>query len=315
MSYAASANLPTKAEVILLTEKAKLGFMDKLHLFRRDAKLYIASVTASSFANGMSGVIFNLYLLEAGYHEDFIGYFLSISLFATAGVALLAGMVTDRTARKIIIVVAGAVSFVSVVLQYNTLDPFYLVASQVFLGASSAFTQVAVSPYLTDLSTEVERTYLFGFGSGMGQLTVLFGNLSGGALPTIMLVLFGPGYRLLDAYKLTLWISLIPLLLSIVLFLPMTRDRSPERKSHFGLSNVKHWPFIGRYTFTVGTVGLGAGMIVMFFSLYFKTEFGASAELIGLIFAINTAVLASGSFSQPRWLIGLGKSEQWSLQK
>ncbi|RDE16146.1 MAG: hypothetical protein C4K47_02005, partial [Candidatus Thorarchaeota archaeon] len=173
----AGASVPVNAEETLLTDKTKLGYMDKLRLFRRDAKLYIASVTASSFSNGMSSVIFNLYLLEAGYLEDFIGYFLSISLFATAFVAFPAGMVTDRTSRKSIILISNMMSFIAVGVQYSTLMPVGLVTSQILLGTSSAFAQVAIYPYVTDVSTEVERTHLFGFSSGMAQLAVLFGNL------------------------------------------------------------------------------------------------------------------------------------------
>lgn len=290
-----------------MTEKVRLGYMDKLRLFRRDAKLYIVSVTTGSLSMGMSSVIFSLYLLEAGYLEDFIGYYLSISLFSTACLAFVAGMVTDRASRKSIIMISNTVSFVAVAVQYSTLDPVGLVASQVFLGAFSAFSQVAVAPFITDLSTEVERTHLFGFSSGMAGLAMLCGNLLGGLIPGISMALFGPSFSLLYAYRLTLWLALIPLFLSTALIVPIKHDPKPEGKGHFGVSNVKHWPFIGRYSFCVTTVGLGAGMIVMFFSLYFKTEFGASPQLIGLIFALNTTVLASGNFLAAAMADRIGK--------
>jgi len=279
-----------------LTDNMKLGYMDKLGLFRKDAKLFIASMAASALASGMNGVIFNLYLFKAGYLEDFIGLFLSTSLFATASVAFLAGMITDRASRKRILLTSNAISLVAVAIQYSTLEPMGLLISQALLGASSAFVQVAWSPYITDLSTERERAHLFGFSSGTAQLSVLFGNILGGVLPGVLLVFLGPHVSLLDAYRLTLWLSLLPLIISTVLVIPMTHDSNVGRKSRLGVSNVKHWGFIGRYTLTIGTTGLGAGMIVTFFSLYFFTEFKANQELIGLIFGINTVVLASGNF-------------------
>ena len=90
-----------------MEEQVRLSYVEKLRLFKKDAKLYIASAASGAFSAGMSGVIFNLYLIEAGFIEDFIGFFLSISMFATAGVAFIAGMVTDRSSRKTIILGAN----------------------------------------------------------------------------------------------------------------------------------------------------------------------------------------------------------------
>ncbi|TFG94210.1 MFS transporter, partial [Candidatus Thorarchaeota archaeon] len=86
-----------------MQRKDGLGYIGKLRLFQRDAKLYIAIFSLGSFSFGISGVIFNLYLTDAGFSEDFIGFFLSISMFATAGIAFVAGLLTDRASRKKII--------------------------------------------------------------------------------------------------------------------------------------------------------------------------------------------------------------------
>jgi MFS family permease len=72
-------------------------------------------------------------------------------------------------------------------------------------------------------------------------------------------------------------------------------------------SNVANWGFIGKYSLTISTVGLGAGVIVLYFNLFFKNEFGANSELIGIIFAINMVVLALGNFLAPALSDKLGK--------
>ena len=97
-----------------------IGYIGKLRLFNKDAKLYIAIWSLGSFSFGISGVIFNLYLQDAGFNEDFIGFFLSVSMFATAAVAFVAGLLTDKASRKKIILAANVVVYISVCSVHNT---------------------------------------------------------------------------------------------------------------------------------------------------------------------------------------------------
>jgi len=242
-------------------------------------------------------------MVEAGFSEDFLGFFLSISMFATAGIAIFAGMYTDRRSRKRIVMVALFVNFLMICIQYTSLDPNILMASQIFLGLSSAFTQVSWGPFITDLSTDEERAHLFGFSSGISLLSVLAGNLIGGFLPDLLNSSFG----LFTSYRSTLWFSLVPMLIGGILVVPMSRDIVTSQESKFGLQNVKNWKFIGQYATTVTTVGLGAGMIVLFFNIFFKQEFAADSSLIGIIFGINTIVLAAGNFMAPALSDRIGK--------
>jgi MFS family permease len=291
-----------------LNETTKLGYVGKLHLFKRDARLYILIMSIGAFANGINSVVFNLYLEGDGIHTaDFIGFFLSISMFATAGISFVAGILTDRQSRKRIILVASVISFLCVVIQYLTLDSLALVSSAVLIGISGAFSQVAWSPYITDLSTDEERAHLFGFSQGVSLLALFVGNLFGGFLPGVFSNLFGFLAESVPAYRLTLLVTLVPSAISMGLIILMSNDTSTCLTLKLGLKNVTHWSFIGKYAATVTTVGMGAGVIVMFFNLFFKYQFSASSELIGIIFGINTIVLSSGNFLAPALADRIGK--------
>ncbi len=289
-----------------VSEEVQLGYVDKVRLFGKDARLFIISNATASFAFGISNVIFNLYMVEAGFSEDFLGFFLSISMFATAGIAILAGMLVDRRARKPIIFIASTIAFVALVIQYTTLNPTYLLLSQVMMGLVSAFNQVSWMPFITDLSSEEERAHLFGFSGGISLLSVLCGNLIGGYLPRVLLTMFGIT-SLFVAYQLTLWVSLAPQVISLLALVPMTRDKPSPSKFRIGFSNVTNRGFIAKYSSAVMTVGLGAGMIVLFFNIFFAQEFAADSALIGVIFGINTLVLAAGNFAAPALADRIGK--------
>lgn len=291
----------------------RLGYAERLRSFGRDARLYIASTTVGSFSWGISSVIFNLYLVEAQISEDFIGFFLSVAMFTTASIAILAGLFSDRTSRKRIVLVAGFVSLAAVGVQYVVLDRFLLLLSQVFIGITSAFSQVSWGSYISDLSTDEERAHLFGISSGISLLSLLAGNLVGGFLPD----LFQDWFLLPDlltCYRYTLLLTLVPLALSSVLVLFMTADQPraralprPGSSRRFNVRNVTHWGFIGRYALTVTVVGLGAGMIVQFFNIFFSEAYEVPSWLMGMIFGINTTVLAVGSFLSPAIADHLGK--------
>ncbi|TFG31324.1 MFS transporter [Candidatus Thorarchaeota archaeon] len=289
--------------------KDDLGYIGKIRLFKKDAKLYIAISSFGAFSFGISGVIFNLYLQDAGFSEDFIGFFLSVSMFATAAVAFVAGLLTDKASRKKIILAANIVVYISVVVQYTTLNTIGLLLSQVFLGLSSAFREVAWSPYLTDLSTERERAHLFGFAGGISLLAVLAGNLLGGFLPQVFAGMLGipEGTSLVVAYQYTLWISLIPSLFAVLLVTQMTTDTPTSTNIRHALKSIKNWGFIGKYASTITAVGLGAGTIVMFFNLYFTHEFPIDSTLLGIIFALNTILLSAGNFLAPALADRIGK--------
>lgn len=292
-----------------MTEDEKLSYIGKLHLFGRDAKLYIIIAFLGAFSWGISGVIFNLYLRDAGFPEDFIGFFLSVSMFATAGIAFLAGMFTDRSSRKKIILVANIIAFLVLVIQYTTINPVGLIASQIFLGLSSAFREVAWSPYVTDISSNKERAHLFGVGSGISLLGVFAGNLIGGSMPQVFAGMLGLSSTdsLVDPYRFTLWISLIPSVLAILLITQMTTDTPSYTTARLALRNVKNWGFIGKYTSATASVGLGAGMIVMFFNLFFTHEFPIDSGLLGIIFGVNTIILSAGNFLAPALADKIGK--------
>ncbi|MFX0108904.1 MAG: MFS transporter [Candidatus Hodarchaeota archaeon] len=291
-----------------MTSEARLGYIDKVRLFRRDARLWIASNALGAFSFGVSNVVFNLYMVSLPqYGEDFLGFFLSISMFATALVAISAGMFTDRRSRKHIILAGSFLSFLMIALQYTVVEPIPLMLSQVVLGLSSAFGQVAWTPYITDLSTSEERAHLFGFSSGISLLAVLAGNILGGFLPGVFqdLLVLGPGVTW--PYRFTLWFSLVPSLLSTLLVFPMTRDSPRDCVPRIGFQNVKNWGFIIKYTTNTTVIGLGAGMIVMYFNLFFESVFEADAALIGVIFGINTIILSAGNFLTPAMSDRLGK--------
>ncbi|MFW9847406.1 MAG: MFS transporter, partial [Candidatus Thorarchaeota archaeon] len=288
----------------------RLGYFQKISLINRDARLTVVSNMGLAFTWGINDVVFNLYLLEAGFTADFIGFFLSVSMFLTAAFAILAGMMTDRRSRKKTLLIGTAVLFIATAFQYSTLSVVGLLLSQVFLGTAWAFLGVAWTPYTTSVTTEEERQHLFSVRFGFWVIANFIGYILGGFLPSFW-ELIGLSNDLFWSYRFTLWAALIPLAVSWLSIFFMSTDRPQNGDRDWSFQNVKNWGFIWKYNIHWTITGVGAGFFVMFLNIFFNQAFNADSATIGVIFAINTVILASGNFAYPMLVERIGKT--WTI--
>ncbi len=287
-------------------EQPKLRYMDKIRLISRDARLTIAVWMFWAFGYGINEVLFNLYLLEAGFEESFIGFFLSISVFLTGALAIAIGMLADRFSRKKMLLVGYVTVLLSILVQYSTLTPIYLLFSQLLNGVGFAITGVCWQPYTVSVTTDDERVHVFTVRFAFYLIASLLGSLVGGFLPTIMTNL-GVAVNLLTAYRFSLWTALIPMSIGALIIIPMSTDKVNGTRRSFGFGNIRNRRFIGKYAFAWTVSGLGAGLFVQFFNMFFNLAFNADATTIGIIFAINTLVMAGGNFASPAIVDRFGK--------
>jgi len=291
----------------MVTSSIKLHYVDKIRLISRDARLTIVSWMFSAFAFGISDVIFNLYLLEAGFGEDFLGFFLSISMFIAGGLAIFAGMVADRHSRKRILLWGELIVVAAIVIQYTMLNPLFLLSSQVLLGFGLGFVNVCWQPYTAHITTDEERVHVFSVRYAFYLVASFLGSLAGGFMPTIWNNL-GIAVDILSAYRLSLWVALIPAGLAALAIVPMSTDRPSDiRKVSFSFSNMRNRGFIGKYALAWAVSGFGAGLFIQFVNVFFNRAFQADEVTIGIIFAINTLVMAAGNFASPAIVDRLGK--------
>ena len=285
----------------------KLRYVDKIRLISRDARLTIVSWMFSAFAFGISDVIFNLYLIEAGFAEDFLGFFLSISMFIAGGLAIFAGMVADRYSRKRILLWANMIIVIAVVIQYTTLDPLFLLFSQVLSGLGFGFTNVCWQPYTAHVTTDEERVHVFSVRYAFYLVASLLGSLTGGFLPTVWSKL-GIAIDLLSAYRFSLWVAIVPIILATLAVIPMSVDKpSNIRRISFRSPNIRNRGFIGKYALAWAVSGFGAGLFIQFVNVFFNRAFQANEVTIGIIFAVNTLVMAGGNFVSPAIVDRFGK--------
>lgn len=76
------------------------GYVDKMRLFGRNARLYLLYLLIDGIAVGIFSLILNFYILDLGHDELVVGQLWSANSTALLIGALPAGYISDRLARQ-----------------------------------------------------------------------------------------------------------------------------------------------------------------------------------------------------------------------
>ena len=284
------------------------GYVSKIRHFSHNARAYLAYYFLLSVHLGIYGVIFNLYILRLGIKEDMLGLMLSIVFVSVGVTAVPAAMFCDRLGRKYTLLLSMIVTAVALLLLYTVTSLNWLVALSVLYGIGMALYTVAGSPFLMENSTADERMYLFSTNSALSQVAYIVGCLAGGLLPGV-LARAGIDPLSPEVYRYTLFVSLAVIVLSTlpILYMKETVKMSRPTKRLDVLGAAIRSPKVQKLIIINGLVGIGAGMIVPFFNVYFHNWVLATTDQIGYIYSTGEFIMAIGLLLIPLAVTRFGK--------
>ncbi len=268
--------------------------------FSRNAKLFLASMFLVGMSFSAFGVIFNLYLVEAGFREGFIGNLLSVGALAMSLLALPAGLACDRIGRKKSLLLSGFLVSAFVLIRATTLKEHLLLTASALSGFAAAFAAVTTAPFLMENSTPEERTHLFSVNFSALLIAGVIGNALGGKLPDVFRH-FQTDLTKLQSYRMTLVTSA---LFSFASLIPLFLVREGKAKAR-GEQPKASWRekedlvTIGKFSLNNFLIGAGAGLVIPFFNLYFAKRFGATSTQIGLYFSGSQIITAAAVLLGP----------------
>ncbi len=302
--------------------------------FQRNARLYLISNALSGVSVGILLVLYNLYLVALGYGTDFIGVILLVGTLG-AGLAIFpAGWCVDRFGGKAILIWSSLLIGVAGVGLLLFRQPVPLLVSSFITGIGGAFILVVNAPFLTVNSTPGERSHLFSLNIVLTLVTIVLGKVIGGVLPLwfrgsswLMATLPSWSSWLLanqpDArsYQLALLLAGIIAGPSLVPLFLLSNDRphvtSQPVTAHsvqsllLGLEHIQVRAVLRSPIFLLSLtqvlIGLGAGLFIPYFNVYFVQHLRASSALFGLIDGGATAITALLTLAAPLLALRLGK--------
>ena len=264
-------------------------------LFTRPARQFLWSTLLTWTGLGVHQVLFNLYLVEGGFRESFVGHAVSAMGIGLAVTALPAAWLANRFGRRRCLIAGSTIEALALIVRSLTIDPGVVIAAGLVAGTGQALIAIAAAPYLSEHSSPRERTHLFSAFFAIDLLAMVAGSLLGGVLPHALERLGVPALDRFHAYRVTLVIGAVLELAAAVPLLmlrglreePIVSTPDPDRHE-----TGRRFGGIGAFAFLIGC---GAGLVIPFMNLYFQSRFACSSAQIGVFFSlaqVSTALAA-----------------------
>jgi len=273
-------------------------YIAHLKLFPPNARAFLIGSLLIWIGASMFALLLNLYFKELGFSEAYIGKVLSIGAVASVILAVPMGLIIGRFTFKSVLTFSVGVIAVGYAVQVITGNRETILIAAFVGGLGTTIFRVATAPFFMRHSNEKERMYLFSMNFAISTAGAFVGSLVGGFLPRLFSVISANSY---EQYRFSLLVAALIIAFSSLPFFSIVEEK-PDRRSHSEfLANLRHtdWGLIGRFCLPAFIVGIGAGLIIPFLNLYFKDLFGASAETIGILFAVLQCFMTAGTLMGP----------------
>jgi len=244
-------------------------------------------------------LLYNLYLLQLGFGEKFLGFVSSAMLAGGIAGSIPAGLAMQRFGlRNTLLGGFMAVAMLSATRASVTSGPL-LIALAAAAGFASSIWAVAISPCVAQLTTPKNRalgfSLVFSAGIGIG----VFGGVIGGRLPAWFARIGSSPIGPLN-YRASLLVGC-----AIVLLAAWPLRRLDLAAGERSVRMRRPGPGLSRYLVAAAVWNLGTGAFNPFFTAYFA-RLHTGVETIGVIFSMSQLAQVAAVLMAPLVLRRLG---------
>jgi MFS family permease len=289
------------------------------HWLNRNLICLFAGRALRSASQAYLVIVVPLFLATIGYDAMHIGLMFAIVAIASAVMAALTGILSDRFGRKALLIVISLMTAAGgAVFAFSTSFVVLTMAAAVGTigrgggaGSAGAFGPYypAEQPLIAEQVSDLHRTTVFGALSFVAVLGGAAGSLLAWA-PRLMQQGFGlptlEGYRALFILTAIIGLAMVAVVIPVREYRSTRIDRTasrslPETSSHesaphdarlLGLSRTS-WQLVSRFMVTAATNGLAIGMLGPLLVYWFYRRFGVDAAEIGKLYFVLNLVAAA----------------------
>lgn len=282
----------------------------RVRMFSPNARLYLVTVIVSGVSMGVFRLLFNFYALSLGFDEALLGKLITTSSLTSLLAALPMGYLADILGRKRSLVLANVLTSVAVLgmVLFPYEPAFY--ALNVVMGIAQSLAGITMAPFLMENSGDEERTYLFSFGQGLQMFSSFAGTWIGGYLPGWMGSWQNVSATNSNAYAWSLIIVGGLYLIGALPLLFLRRNRiGGEARSVFApIKYAMEEPkLLGQLIIPMLITSIGAGLIMPFMNVFFRSVHNQPDPAIGTLFAWGSLATAVGLLLAPALAERFGK--------
>lgn len=250
----------------------------------KDTKMLVLYYGVENVGSAMGSFITIFYVLSLGYGLIFYGV-----LTAVGGISFVAFLLPMSSSSTLLgskrsVMIGTVLQAASDIMIGVSTERATILSSAVVWSLGSSM----ISPNFGALVSKSEnidmRTHGFSASGFMSQIGVFAGTAASGIVSSS----FYPFVRRVNAYRLVFVISAVIMLLSVY---PAMLSRVNIRGSRPKLRE-QSYGIIYRLMVPAILIGAGAGFLIPYFPVQFKERFGASVQLISLIFSLTSLFMA-----------------------
>lgn len=268
-------------------------------------KYYFGIIFFVTIVSSAYNVLFSIYLKNLGFNEAFVGQILSINTLGVALGAIPVAIFADRLNKKTTVILGLILMIVSNLIVLNIQVPIIMQVFAFIFGIGNATIMVLQAPIIFENTLKADRVTAFSMSFVLMNAAFVIGSLSLGYLSQILAEVSGATM----ANRLVL--NGANLLIGIGIFLAfkfngkqMQECRREESvfKTLQNLLNGYKKLSSGKtllYLVQVSLIGLGAGMVIPFFSMYLKYSLNINDGIVGTIMAISQVGTVIGGLIVP----------------
>lgn len=252
--------------------------------------------TSCLYSLGMFVFFFllNLFLLDRGFHDDFLGMVSSANAIGSVAGTVPFGILAHRIGlRKALLLCISIVPLVSAGIAVFGPAPA-LLALAFTAGAVSTLWEVVMAPAIAQLTNEGNRSFGFSLIFSSGIAVGILGSLAGGVLPG-WLTSLQPSMGAIHAKR---WALLVGCGLTATAVWPASRLQfapPPPRGKKFCSGS----PFLYHFLVVIALWSLVTGAFSPFYNAYFSEHIHLPVQTIGLVASLSQMTQALAILCAP----------------
>lgn len=294
-----SVQAKTKAEA----SKASFfcNYREHVSAFTQNARLYLIGSILLGIVLGILQLLFNFYVLSLGFDQEVLGTLVSFRNASALLTAVPTALLVNRIGKRNAFILGNL--FIGIAVAMMLIFPGFVMfcTASALIGLATTLSVVSMGPFLMENSSDYERTYLFSVASGINMTAMAMGEWMGGYLPAWFGALLSVANTTTRAYSAAMAVICLGAILSVIPFLFISNKFvAASGRSVFKLDYFKHnSKGLSRLILPMLITSIGAGMIMPFMNVFFRSVHGQSDAAIGTVFAWGALAMGAGLLIAP----------------
>lgn len=255
--------------------------------YSKEAKSFLMLLFLDGFAQMAFWFTLMLYLYYLGMSLLSIGFISAIGTFVAAATQFFAGYIADKVGRKKVLLIGVFLAAVGVWLFLLEPNMLILTIASIINGLAMAIFGPAQNAFISEKTSKKKRKYLFcltAFFKQIGSAVSLF------SIIIAVLILKDYEFSIVSTFQLFYLSYAIAYIVKIFLCFKIPERYDSKRSRSWVIP--RSWKIMLKFGIANLIIGLGAGIMVPWFPVFFKLEFDVSLLTLAILFLVNSLVWA-----------------------